>query len=143
MEIFFFWLLCSILGATILSSSNHAGTGFLLGAILGPFGVLFALVMSSGKNKDIEQKRHEEQMQSMADLKSDKENKKQERECPYCAETVLQKAKICKHCGSELPPVKEIVNDTLPDEQPEQVVIKQPRQVHNPATGRMEWDRGQ
>ncbi len=28
-----------------------------------------------------------------------------ERECPYCAETILAKAKICKHCGKEVEPL--------------------------------------
>lgn len=28
-----------------------------------------------------------------------------ERECPYCAETILAKAKVCKHCGKEVQPV--------------------------------------
>jgi uncharacterized membrane protein YdbT with pleckstrin-like domain len=28
-----------------------------------------------------------------------------ERECPYCAEMILAKAKICKHCGKEVDPV--------------------------------------
>jgi uncharacterized membrane protein YdbT with pleckstrin-like domain len=28
-----------------------------------------------------------------------------ERECPYCAETILAKAKICKHCGKEVAPL--------------------------------------
>ena len=26
------------------------------------------------------------------------------RECPFCAETIKKKAKICKHCGKTLPP---------------------------------------
>lgn len=26
------------------------------------------------------------------------------RECPYCAETILVKAKVCKHCGRDVPP---------------------------------------
>ena len=26
-----------------------------------------------------------------------------ERECPYCAERILVKAKVCKHCGREVP----------------------------------------
>jgi uncharacterized membrane protein YdbT with pleckstrin-like domain len=30
---------------------------------------------------------------------------REERECPYCAERVLVKAKICRFCGRELPPV--------------------------------------
>jgi len=28
-----------------------------------------------------------------------------ERECPYCAEMILAKAKICKHCGKEVEPL--------------------------------------
>lgn len=28
-----------------------------------------------------------------------------ERECPWCAETILVAAKICKHCGKEVPPL--------------------------------------
>ncbi len=28
-----------------------------------------------------------------------------ERECPYCAEMILAKARICKHCGKEVDPV--------------------------------------
>jgi hypothetical protein len=60
-----FWLLCSILGAAMLSRYNKAGTGFLLGLILGPLGLLFVLVIRSGENKRIEQARHEEQIQAL------------------------------------------------------------------------------
>jgi uncharacterized membrane protein YdbT with pleckstrin-like domain len=28
-----------------------------------------------------------------------------ERECPYCAERILKRAKVCKHCGREVEPV--------------------------------------
>jgi len=28
---------------------------------------------------------------------------REERECPWCAETILVAAKICKHCGKEVP----------------------------------------
>jgi uncharacterized membrane protein YdbT with pleckstrin-like domain len=30
-----------------------------------------------------------------------------ERECPYCAETILARAKVCKHCGRDVVPVSE------------------------------------
>ena len=26
-----------------------------------------------------------------------------ERDCPYCAERILKKARVCKHCGREVP----------------------------------------
>ncbi len=29
-----------------------------------------------------------------------------ERECPFCAERIMKKATKCKHCGSEVTPVK-------------------------------------
>ena len=28
---------------------------------------------------------------------------RQERECPWCAETILAAAKVCKHCGRDIP----------------------------------------
>ncbi len=32
------------------------------------------------------------------------EKRGQERECPYCAETILAKARVCKHCGRDVEP---------------------------------------
>ena len=29
-------------------------------------------------------------------------NPREERDCPYCAERILIKAKVCKHCGREI-----------------------------------------
>ena len=103
MEIFTIWLLSAFLAAAVLSRYKLAGTGFLLGAFLGPFGVLFALVLRSSKNKKEELQRHEEQMNAMAGLASRRESR-DERECPHCAERILVKAKICKHCGKDVLP---------------------------------------
>jgi len=30
---------------------------------------------------------------------------REERDCPYCAERILTKAKVCKHCGREVEPL--------------------------------------
>ena len=30
---------------------------------------------------------------------------REERDCPYCAERILAKAKVCKHCGRDLEPL--------------------------------------
>jgi membrane protein YdbS with pleckstrin-like domain len=30
---------------------------------------------------------------------------RRERECPYCAELILSRAKVCKHCGRDVQPV--------------------------------------
>ena len=29
---------------------------------------------------------------------------REERECPYCAELILKKARVCKHCGRDVDP---------------------------------------
>ena len=39
------------------------------------------------------------------------------RKCPFCAETVLLEAKVCKHCGRDFAPVSS---------QPAEQVIKRP-----------------
>lgn len=31
---------------------------------------------------------------------------REERDCPYCAERVLARARLCKHCGREIEPVR-------------------------------------
>jgi len=28
-----------------------------------------------------------------------------ERECPFCAEMILKKARVCKHCGRDVEPI--------------------------------------
>jgi hypothetical protein len=30
---------------------------------------------------------------------------REERECPYCAERILKKAKVCRFCGREVTPL--------------------------------------
>jgi hypothetical protein len=30
---------------------------------------------------------------------------REERECPFCAEKILKKARVCKHCGRDVEPL--------------------------------------
>ena len=30
---------------------------------------------------------------------------REERDCPYCAEPILKKARVCKHCGRDVTPI--------------------------------------
>lgn len=106
MELFVFWLLCAIAAAALLSRYNKAGTGFLLGAFLGPFGLVFALIIRSGEAKKDEQKKHEEQLNALAALKANDDATRTERECPYCAEHIRAKARVCKHCGRDVEPLE-------------------------------------
>jgi len=43
------WLLCAIAGAMIGSTKGRGGTGFVLGFFLGPFGILFCLLMKGNR----------------------------------------------------------------------------------------------
>ena len=96
-----FWILCAIAGAAMLSRFNKAGTGCLLGGLLGPIGLIIAWTMRDTAKMDrtaaIEAR---EQARSAAEFRD-------ERECPYCAERILKKARICKHCGRDVEPLAE------------------------------------
>jgi len=77
LEIVLVWIASGVIGASLLGQYDRAGTGFLLGAILGPIGVIVAFVV-----------RRSEQSKR--------------RKCPHCAEVVLIEARVCKHCGRDI-----------------------------------------
>ena len=91
MGVFIFWVLCGIAAAMVASSKGRSvGGWFFLGLILGPFGLLFALL--AGKEGPAEG----------------------ERKCPFCAEFIKKEAVVCKHCGRDLPenPIAETATHT-------------------------------
>ena len=102
------WLACIIVSAAILGSHNKAGTGFLLGLLFGPVGVLLAFVLARDATKKEERERHREQMELLAmasgNHKSESRPSQDQRECPWCGEIILAKARICKHCGRDVEP---------------------------------------
>lgn len=103
------WLACIIVSAAILGSHNKAGTGFLLGLLFGPVGVLLSFVLASDAAKKEDRERHREQMELLAlaagnNRRQDATPPQDERECPWCSETILAKARICKHCGRDVEP---------------------------------------
>lgn len=85
------WLFCAVLAAILYSGKGQSGiVGFLLGLILGPFGVLIALLIGPNQN-ELDRRQ----------LKSGEVDM-----CPYCSELVRASAVVCKHCGRDLPAVR-------------------------------------
>ena len=84
------WLLCGVAGGLILSNKGRSGCGgFALGFLLGPIGLVIALVMQTD---------HKE-------LESRSLTAGEMRKCPSCAELVRAEARKCRFCGSDLPPL--------------------------------------
>lgn len=85
MEFIIFWIICGVVAAAIAANKGgNGGLGFLVGALLGPLGIIIALFMGSEAGK-VERQVADGHM----------------KKCPRCAEAVLPDAKVCKHCGHE------------------------------------------
>jgi hypothetical protein len=108
MEVLMFWLLCGIVGAALLSPHKKAGTGCLAGGLLGPIGILLAWIEKNKLDREADMQRENARAAEIRSLaaatyaQKSLESARDERECPYCAERVLVRAKLCKHCGRDL-----------------------------------------
>lgn len=88
------WVGCGVLAGVIAASKGHSGCGwFLLGLVFGVFALLFALVLPRIDDRPVQVT-----VNAPAPPEPPKDRRKQ-KQCPDCAETILADARVCKHCG--------------------------------------------
>lgn len=53
---------------------------------------------------------------------------KENRKCPFCAEYIKREAKVCKHCGRDVPPLEIVLEQPKKDSEPKELEAKEAEQ---------------
>jgi hypothetical protein len=89
MAVLLVWCLLGLVAAMIGRGKGRSGCGFFaLGILLGPFGILWAMLAGRDQRAIDE-----------AALKTG-----QTKKCPECAEIIRVEALKCRHCGASFAP---------------------------------------
>ena len=101
------WLLCGVGAAMSASSKNRSGCGWFGACVLlGPLVLLIVGFMEPGEARSQSGPASRRRRVLNAPLqggRSDASAAPQTKECPFCAETILAKAIVCRFCNRDLP----------------------------------------
>lgn len=104
MELVIFWIICGVITGIIASAKGRSGFGwFLLGCILGIFGVILIACLPSLKAPPVQVVTHS--YAAPPPVASDQQTRRV-KVCPDCAEEVQADARLCKHCRHEFSPAR-------------------------------------
>ncbi len=92
------WLVCAFLGLIIGNAKGKPGLGFILGLLLGVFGVLIIAVTSP--TPEVQAERERAVAAAAQQLAAGGATGLVP--CPWCAEQIQPAAKVCRFCGRDV-----------------------------------------
>lgn len=86
MEWVIIWVVCAFIGYAIGKNKGRGTAGAVAGLLLGPIGIIVALVLQENREKSAEYAIAEGGM----------------KKCPFCAELIKSEASVCRYCGKDV-----------------------------------------
>jgi hypothetical protein len=91
-----FWIICGLLAGYLYGKRGRSQVvGCLGGFLLGPLGIVLALVTPADRTALARKER---------ELEAEKLRRGELKQCPYCGELIRPEAMVCRFCGREIVP---------------------------------------